>query len=118
MTIIACWEKPHKFRAKRTTVNGKSFPSKAEARAYQELLILERAGKVNAIVCQHPFFLHTTGLDGIKRKLGTHRVDFSYWDCERKERRFLEVKGIDLALGKWKRRHAEGEYGIKIELRR
>lgn len=115
---ILAGQKPTKYRSKWVTVEGRRFQSKAEGQAYAELRVLERAGKINGIVCQHALPLHATDAKGVKHKIGVYRCDFSYWDCERKERRWLEVKGVDLALGKWKRAHAEAEHGIKIEIRK
>lgn len=109
--------KKHKYRAKRVSIEGKSFPSLAEGQAYADLLVLERLGKVNAVRCQHRLDLHVVGPDGIKRKIGSHAIDFSYWDCEQKKRRWLEVKGYRHRDGEWRRTHASFEYGIVIEVR-
>lgn len=37
---------PHKYHAKPTTVDGIRFASKAEARRYSELRLLEKAGEI------------------------------------------------------------------------
>jgi len=42
----------HKYGAKPTTVDGKRFASKREARRYAELKLLEQAGKIAALRCQ------------------------------------------------------------------
>ena len=38
---------PSKYKAVKTTVDGVSFDSKAEARRYSELLLLQRAGEIS-----------------------------------------------------------------------
>ena len=106
----------NKYRAKKCRVDGFCFDSKREAAHYMDLRLLEKAGKVNAIQVHPRFDLHAHGADGVKRKIGQAILDFSYWDCERKERRFVDVKGMDLPLSKWKRTHLEAQYGIKVEI--
>ena len=44
--------KPHKYGAKAMTVDGIRFASKKEAKRYQELKILEKAGKIAVLSCQ------------------------------------------------------------------
>ena len=111
-------EKPkrHKYGAKKVKLDGYVFDSKAEAAEYATLKIRERAGEINAIFVQHRFDLHATDNHGVKRKIGAHFVDFSFWDVAKRDRSYVEVKGRDLPLGKWKRHHAEAEHGIKIEV--
>lgn len=61
----------HKYNAKRTTRNGLKFPSKKEAKRYDELVLLQKAGEV-------VFFLRQTSFDfpgGVK-----YRCDFQiFW---------------------------------------
>ena len=47
----------NKFGAKKTMFMGILFDSKAEARRYSELLILQRAGKISNLQLQVPFDL-------------------------------------------------------------
>jgi hypothetical protein len=47
----------HKYGAKPTTVDGKRFASKREARRYGELKLLQQAGKIDALQCQVRFKL-------------------------------------------------------------
>ena len=46
-----------KYRNVKTTVNGITYDSAKEARRHQELLLLERAGKIEALERQKPFVL-------------------------------------------------------------
>ena len=55
--VKALTGKGHKYGAKPTTVDGKRFASKREARRYAELKLLERAGKIDALQTQVRFRL-------------------------------------------------------------
>jgi len=52
-----------KYHNRKTEVNGITFDSMAEARRYEELLILERAHKISNLECQPKFHL----VDGYKK---------------------------------------------------
>ena len=49
--------RPTKYRAKKQVVDGITFASRAEARRYGELKILQQAGKVSDLQMQVPFVL-------------------------------------------------------------
>ena len=49
--------KPTKYRAKKQVVDGITFASRAEARRYGELKILQQAGEVSDLQMQVPFVL-------------------------------------------------------------
>lgn len=105
-----------KYGAKRVKLDGHSFDSKREAAVYAQLKLLAGKGEINALEIHPRLDLHATGKDGIKRKIGAYELDFRFWDAGEKCRRHIDVKGFDHPLGKWKRAHAEAEYGIAIEL--
>lgn len=88
----------NKLNAVKQVVDGKKFDSKKEARRYQELSLLERAGEVTGLECQKKFVLipsqhepDTVGKRGgkIKGKLIEREVayyaDFYYRDKEGNE---------------------------------
>jgi hypothetical protein len=108
----------NKYRAIKTRIDGHLFDSRREAAVYMDLKLLERAGKINALQVHPAVDLHATDNKGIKRKIGRAEFDFSYWCCERKERVWIDVKGMDNAMSRWKRKHTEAEHGIQIEVRR
>jgi len=107
-----------KYRNKPQRIDGYYFASKREAAVYMELKLLERAGKINSISPQWEVILSTTPRDGIKRKVGIHKIDFRYFDCETKQFKYLEVKGRDHADGRLRRKWAQIEHGIVIEVRK
>lgn len=110
--------KRSKYFAKKVRIDDVTFDSKAEARCYMELKLLAQAGKINALEVHPRVPLHATGADGIKRKIGEYELDFRFWDAERKCRRHVDVKGFQTPLSDWKRRHAQAEYAIEVELRK
>lgn len=104
-----------KFGNVRTTVDGIVFDSKAEARRYQELRLLEKAGEICAgsLRCQASFPLSVTTSRGTVVRIGAYVADFDYVD--RHDRVIEDVKGGDSTpLYKWKKKHFEAEYGLKI----
>lgn len=99
------------------------FDSTAEARRYGELLIWQRDGGIRDIRLQRKFPLHVVGPDKLPRKIGTYIIDFDYeeWrgqvDHGHWVRRYEDVKGdLDTHMSAWKRKHAEVEYGIKVDV--
>ncbi len=95
------------------------FPSKAEAKRYGELMLEQRAGLISALMLQPGFHLHANhvgaSLDNWGIKIGTYVADFRY---VRQDKIIIEdVKGgADTPLSAWKRKHAEAQYGIKIQI--
>lgn len=90
----------NKFYAKKVMVRGMKFDSVKEARRYNELLLLQRAGELRDLKRQVPFELLPTQREesnGKKCRVVEHPVkyiaDFTYTD---KHGRFIveDVKGI------------------------
>ena len=112
---------PSKYRAVRTTVDGVTFASKAEARRYSELRLLEKAGKVWGIELQPRYVLTVIGGErkDYAHKIGTYVGDFSYYRVDEHGGSWLtieDVKGFDTPLSKWKRKHVEAQYGITVQI--
>jgi hypothetical protein len=101
-----------KYGAVATVVNGHRFPSKREAARYQTLTMLERLGEIRHLRLQVGFDLHEPG--GVE--VGKYVADFTYEQAS--EHGWLDVvedaKGVRTALYRWKKKHAEAEYGIEI----
>ena len=100
----------HKYHAKPTVVDGIRFASQKEARRYQELRLLEKAGEVVALEIQSAFILSADGLGG---KIGEYRADFTYYD-RNGDRVIEDVKGFKTPLYRWKKKHVEAQYGVQI----
>lgn len=100
----------HKFFAKAVTIDGHRFASKAEGARYVELRLLEKAGEIRGLVLQPRFTLHVGRV-----LIGTYVADFAYEDAAG-TRVVEDVKGLDLPLGRWKRKHFEAQYGQPVRV--
>lgn len=99
----------HKFNAVRTEIDGIKFASKAEAKRFVELRILERAGHISHLALQPRYELSVAGV-----KLGVYVGDFVYFDKDLRRSVCEDVKGFKTALYRWKKKHVEAQYGISI----
>jgi len=98
-----------KYRSIPQVVDGIRFASKAEARRYGELKLLERAGKIEALQLQPKFSLMVSNT-----KLGEYRADFAYF-CKTQLRMVYEdVKGFRNPLFIWKKKHTEAQHLVTI----
>lgn len=75
--------KVSKYRNVKTTVNGITYDSAKEARRHQELLLMERAGLIQALERQKPFVLCGSVVLGGRRKPPIrYYADFCYRVCD------------------------------------
>ena len=121
---VVTGERPHKYRAKPTTVDGIRFASMKEAKRYGELKLLEKAGEIWDLELQPKFPLSVPSTTGtmmgaakalagtFNGRIGEYRGDFAYHD--RSGRVVEDVKGFKTPLYKWKRKHVMAQYGIEI----
>jgi len=91
----------NKYRNIKTVVDGITFASKAEARRYGQLKLLERAGHITGLQLQVPFRLYA----GIK-----YIADFVYCDCATERMTAEDVKGFETKEFKLKKRLFEAYY--------
>jgi len=99
----------NKYYNKRTTIDGYEFDSKAEARRYQQLKILEKAGQIKRLELQPRYLLQ----ESFKKGKKTHRkieyiADFRY--IENKKIIVEDVKGKETDVFKIKRKLFEYKY--------
>jgi hypothetical protein len=125
----------HKYHAKPQVVDGIRFASQKEARRYQELKLLEKAGEIRDLVVhpRFPLWAHTGVASDEPVKVGEYRGDFAYEEQVRMGvipaaistdgvavvsvewvDRVEDVKGFKTPLYKWKKKHVEAQYGIRI----
>ena len=78
--MIKAKKKPSKYRNVITYIDGHKFDSKAEARRYQQLVLLQRAGVISGLKLQPPFELQAKfrGTDGKMVRAITYIADFQY----------------------------------------
>lgn len=104
----------NKYNAKKTILDGWSFDSKAEAKRYQELKMMQHNEEIEYFLCQVPFRLPGNII---------YRVDFMTVSeviagqsmcaiCIEYE----DVKGILTPLSKMKIKQVQEIYGITINL--
>ena len=114
-------KRQHKYNATPTIVDGIRFASTGEAMRWKELKLLQPAGKIVDLKRQVPYELHAApsqpGHIGAK-KIGKYVADFEYVRIPtlRYQTTVEDYKGYDDKHARWKRKHAEAEYGIKILL--
>ena len=117
---VVTGERPHKYHAKPTVVDGIRFASQKEVRRYGELKLLEKAGKIFRLALQPRYRLcaFTNRPNEEPRAIGYYVADFRYcnhagclcaWGCQ-----IEDVKGMKTPLYRWKKKHVEAQYGIRI----
>ena len=103
-------ESVNKYRAIKTTVDGITFDSKAEARRYRELRTLEKAGAIRGLELQPEFPI--TARNG--ERVATYRADFAY--LEEGQRVIEDVKSSPTRtpVYRLKKKLVEAEHGVVI----
>lgn len=105
----------HKYHASPTVVDGIRFDSKKEATRYGELRVMAKSGRIVGLRCQPIFSLWAyAGVDRAPVPIGTYVADFDYTDAAG-ELVVEDVKGFKTPLYRWKKRHVEAQYGIRIQ---
>jgi hypothetical protein len=100
-----------KYRNVPTTVDGVRFASKAEAKRYEELKLLVRAGEISELELQKPYQL--TAFDGTK--LAKYVSDFDYRD-KSGVRVTEDVKGILTPAFRIKAQLVKAQFGREITI--
>lgn len=105
-----------KYNSKKTVLNGQTFDSRKEAKRYQELLFLERAGAIKNLSRQVKFVLIPSQRDEATGKVlereCSYRADFEY--TEDGKTIVEDVKGFRTKEYIIKRKLLLWRYGIKI----
>ncbi len=102
-----------KYNATRTTIDGITFASKAEARRYCELKLLQQAQEIHSLALQPKFELRAEG----GAVVGRYVADFWYEEYGKRTGGVIaeDVKGMETPLFKWKWKHAVAQYpGIEF----
>jgi hypothetical protein len=108
-----------KYRNVRVEVDGLKFDSKAEAARWQQLRLLEKAGKVRELHRQVRYPLHAdSGLSvsGRPNIVGHYVADFDYYDADKASIVTEDVKGMITDLSKWKLKHFAAQYGREVQI--
>lgn len=116
-----------KYHSKKVTVDGITFDSKKEARRYQELKLLEKAGKIAALDRQVKYLLIPAQREPIvqgylgEKKNGklierecAYVADFRYLDLSNREWVVEDTKGVKTKDYIIKRKLMLWVHGIRI----
>lgn len=102
-----------KYRAVKTTVDGFTFASKAEAKRYQELKLLLEAKQISFLELQPVFVLaDSVTIGGRKRPALKYVADFAYYTPA--GRVVEDVKGMLTPVYRLKRHLMKSQLGIDI----
>jgi hypothetical protein len=103
-----------KYGNRKTEVDGITFDSAAEANRYRELKRMRDAGLICDLELQYPLFFTIDN-----RTIFKYVSDFFYWDNEKGEHVYEDVKGYATEVYKLKKKLIEAQFRIKItEVRR
>lgn len=101
----------NKFNAKRVLLDGICFDSKAEANYYAALKLREKANEVTDIELQRWYDLIVNGV-----LVARYRADFTFYDRLLRNRRIIDVKGVETRDFKMKRKLMKACFGLDIEV--
>lgn len=101
--------KPHKYHAKRTTVDGITFDSKKEAERYSELRLMEKAEEIANLQLQVLYPLKVND-----QLICSYKADFVYLDRKTKRTVVEDCKGFRTREYQIKRKLMAAIYGIEI----
>lgn len=96
-----------KYNAVKTEIDGRVFASRAEARRYSELSLLEKVGEISNLECQPVYQIFMN-----KKHICNYIADFRY--TERGAVIVEDVKGVKTPVYKLKKKLVEAQFGITI----
>lgn len=108
-----------KYRNKPVVVDGERFDSMHEAKRWQELKLLERAGKISLLERQVPYELApSVKLAGEARARPAIRlvIDFRYFSAEEARIVIEDAKGYETDVSRIKRHLMKSVHGIDVRL--
>ena len=110
MIPLRLGKKPHKYKAVPMKLDGYKFDSTVEAQHYAELKLRERAKDISELKVhpRYPIVINNVLVCVVE-------MDFSYRDKQGLPR-VEDVKGMDTALSKLKRKLVVASYGVTTSL--
>ena len=102
----------NKYRAKKVSLDGYTFASRAEARRYTELKLMLKANEIECLGV-HPKFQMT--IRGVKADTITYIADFRYLDRRTRKLVVEDVKGFKTPVYNLKKRLMLALYGIEVK---
>lgn len=108
-----------KYRNTPVVVDGIKFDSMHEARRWQQLKLLERAGKISLLERQVPYELApSVKLVNEKRARPAIRcvIDFRYFSAEEARIVIEDAKGLETPVSRIKRHLMKSVHGIDVRI--
>lgn len=99
----------NKYGAKRVTVDGIGFDSKAEARRYGELKLLQHAKEISGLAIHPRYDLTVNGM-----KIGTYSGDFQYFENGKLILEDVKSPATRTALYRLKKKLMKACHGIDV----
>ena len=100
-----------KYRAIPTVIDGIRFDSKKEAKRYQDLKLLERAGKIRNLVVDKKCLKYSLDANGVH--ICNYVADFGY--VEDGKLVIEDAKGFKTPVYKLKKKLMKAIHGIEIQ---
>lgn len=104
--------KKAKYGNKPIVVDGRRYASKREAKYCENLIQLEKAGKIGGLELQRRFQI--LGPKG--ELICVYVADAAFWDHEQDRFRVIDIKGIETDVFKIKRKLMRAFNGIDVEV--
>lgn len=101
-----------KYRNEPVVVDGRRYASKLEAAYCENLILLEKAGKIGGLELQKRFQI--LGPKG--ELICVYVADAAYWDHTEDRFRVIDVKGVETKEFKLKRKMMRALLGIEVEV--
>ncbi len=98
-----------KYRAVPTAIDGIRFDSKAEAKRYGELKLMERNGDIMGLRIHPKYPIEVNG-----KKICTYIADFQYINLATKTPVVEDVKGVKTPVYRLKKKLVAAVYDIEI----
>lgn len=110
-------EKQNKYRNKPTDRNGIRFDSKKEAKRFDELVVMLRAGQISNLKLQPQFTLQESYVtpEGERVRAIRYVADFSYWRDGEKVVEDVKSKATATAQYKLKKKLMRERFGINVK---
>ena len=103
-------KKRHKFHAIPTVIDGIRFASKAEAKRYEELKLMQKSREIKKLELQPSYQIEVNG-----QKICKYIADFKYQDKQGNEH-IEDVKGILTPVFRLKQKLLRACLGLEIEI--